>query len=181
MLIRAGVTNALASRPDNPLLLDMARLLNHIEATARVRDLFADVSAFMHKFGVEYDGVPRLLDYDTLSFRISHMMEELDEYIGWAQHPDWRTSDKMSTKVELAMLTCRSVEGMQRIMRQEQFDALIDLVYVALQTAHKQGFDFHAGWERVHAANMAKEAHPEGKGGIRKPPGWVAPDLSDLV
>lgn len=71
---------------------------------------------------------------------------------------------------------------------EDKFDALIDLVYVALGTAYLHGFDFEEGWNRVHAANMAKvraQMADESKRGTKfdvvKPEGWTPPDLSDLV
>jgi predicted HAD superfamily Cof-like phosphohydrolase len=72
---------------------------------------------------------------------------------------------------------------------EDQLDALVDLVYVALGTAYLHGFDFDEAWCRVHAANMKKvRAAPDGSDSKRgsshdvvKPPGWQPPDLSDLV
>jgi len=68
------------------------------------------------------------------------------------------------------------------------FDALIDLVYFALGTAHIMNLPWPAGWDRVQAANMAKvraERSADSKRGsgfdVVKPAGWSAPDLSDLV
>ena len=67
----------------------------------------------------------------------------------------------------------------------EQFDALLDLVYVAMGAAAVLGLPWQEGWDRVHAANMQKEpgvkpgrsGHPDAV----KPEGWTAPDLTDLV
>ena len=71
---------------------------------------------------------------------------------------------------------------------EDQFDALIDLVYIALGTAYLQGFPFDEGWRRVHEANMKKvraERSEQSRHGstfdIVKPAGWTAPVLSDLV
>ena len=65
------------------------------------------------------------------------------------------------------------------------FDALLDLVYVAMGTAEMMGLPWEEGWRRVHAANMQKEpgVKPGRFGGpdAIKPKGWTAPDLSDLV
>jgi predicted HAD superfamily Cof-like phosphohydrolase len=72
--------------------------------------------------------------------------------------------------------------------RAKQFDALLDIVYVALGSAHLHGFDFYAGWQRIHAANMLKVKAQSPDDSLRnfvhdvvKPPNWVAPDLTDLV
>jgi len=67
---------------------------------------------------------------------------------------------------------------------EKKLDALVDLVYVALGTAHLHGFDFDAAWDRVHRANMQKIRGPSVRSGeydVIKPAGWVAPDLRDLV
>ena len=68
------------------------------------------------------------------------------------------------------------------------FDALIDLAYFTLGTAHVMNLPWEAGWERVHAANMAKirtERPADSKRGsgfdVVKPAGWSAPILDDLV
>ena len=73
-------------------------------------------------------------------------------------------------------------------------DALVDLVYVALGTAHIQNFDFEAAWKRVHEANMQKvlakdlPTYVQGKAwrdkspmDVVKPHGWIAPSLEDLL
>jgi predicted HAD superfamily Cof-like phosphohydrolase len=73
--------------------------------------------------------------------------------------------------------------------RQEtDLDAMVDLVYFAIGTALRQGFDFNEAFTRVHYANMLKIASPskrdKGRGSrfdIVKPHGWTPPDLSDLV
>lgn len=144
-------------------------------------DLFGDVCAFLEKFGQDYDGPPRDLDYELQAFRLKHMHEELHEYEAWTFPDSLGFGDEMRHKIDAALVNARSNEDALNIRRAEQLDALVDLVYVTLQTARKHGFDFNEAWRRVHAANMRKEAHPNGKGGIRKPPGWVAPDHSDLV
>lgn len=136
---------------------------------------------FLQKFGQDYDGPPRDLDYELQTFRLSHMHEELHEYEAWTFPDSLSYADPMRTKMAVALSRIRNGDELLRLRRAEQLDALVDLVYVTLQTARKHGFDFNEAWRRVHAANMRKEAHPEGKGGIRKPTGWVAPDHSDLV
>ena len=48
------------------------------------------------------------------------------------------------------------IEYMNAPSLEDQFDALIDLVYIALGTAYLNGFNFPEGWRRVHEANMKK-------------------------
>lgn len=66
-------------------------------------------------------------------------------------------------------------------------DALADLVWVGLGTAHFAGLPFSSIWWHVRQANMTKilapsdaAAHKRDAGGhretIRKPPNWVGPE-----
>ena len=64
-------------------------------------------------------------------------------------------------------------------------DALVDLVYVALGTAHLMGLPFDELWRTVQLANLQKERatgadDPRSKRGhhldVVKPVGWQAPD-----
>tara|TARA_R100000458_G_C8220349_1_gene204929 strand:- start:410 stop:796 length:387 start_codon:yes stop_codon:yes gene_type:complete len=66
---------------------------------------------------------------------------------------------------------------------EDKFDALIDLVYVAIGTALLHGLDFEEGWRRVHQANMRKvrDKSTRVKSGIKKPEGWQKPYLKDLT
>lgn len=70
---------------------------------------------------------------------------------------------------------------------EEYLDGLVDLIYIALGTAYRRGWDFSAAWERVHSANMAKirgEAKTSKYGSsydIIKPEGWKPPTHIDLV
>ena len=58
-------------------------------------------------------------------------------------------------------------------------DALADLVYVAVGTAHMMGIPFDEVFKVVHAANMQKMRGMTKRGMIYdavKPPGWVGPE-----
>lgn len=120
-----------------------------------------DIKAFHEKFALEYTGAPRVLPADIGRFRTKFMQEELDEYIAATMAGD--------------------MEG--------QFDALVDLIYVALGTAYLHGFPFQKGWDEVHGANMRKiKAGPNGEGSKRgsphdiiKPEGWKGPDYSKIL
>jgi predicted HAD superfamily Cof-like phosphohydrolase len=123
-------------------------------------DVVDDVDDFHAKFDLFYEGSARVLPEELANFRKAFLKEELLEYLN---------ADAVDDKA-----------GM--------LDALVDLVYVAVGTAHYHGFDFKEAWRRVHAANMKKvraTSVTQTKRGtlfdIVKPPGWVAPDLSDLV
>lgn len=82
-------------------------------------------------------------------------------------------------------------EYLQAESEVDTFDALLDIVYVAIGTCIIHGWDFREGWRRVHASNMAKikgngdPSKPRNQGAqtwdITKPPGWKAPHLRDLT
>lgn len=123
-------------------------------------NLVRDVLAFHQKFELEYSGPPRDLPPELSQFRTEFMVEELVEY----------------------------KEAVSEGDRAKQLDALVDLVYVALGTAHLQGFDFNEAFRRVHTANLLKvrvERSDQSRRGsvydVVKPEGWQPPDLSDLV
>ena len=125
---------------------------------------FSDVGDFHERFGLHRSdtepGLQRVSD-DLLDFRKKFMQEELDEFN----------------------------RGLEEGDEAEMFDALLDLVYVAMGTAHLLGYPWQQGWEAVHAANMAKvRASKDGKDSKRgsswdivKPAGWTPPDIRSLV
>lgn len=136
-------------------------------------DLFAMVREFHQKFGLEYDGPPRVLPSELARFRIKFLKEELQEY-----------KQAYQTFLETA------ATGQDVLV--DKLDALVDLVYVALGTADLHGFDFNEAFRRVHDKNMKKVRKltspdaPDSKRGnniydVVKPPGWEPADLSDLV
>ena len=121
---------------------------------------FDDVKAFNEKFGILYQGPPRELDSELTLYRIRFMREELNEYIEAWQHGDI----------------------------EKQFDALLDLVYVAMGTAIFHGFPWQQGWDEVQRANMSKvraTSTKESKRGstldVVKPPGWCSPDIARVI
>jgi predicted HAD superfamily Cof-like phosphohydrolase len=118
------------------------------------------VKEFHRKFGLEYTGQVRALPPEYQQFRTARMQEELDEYKQAVEEEDL----------------------------EKQFDALIDLVYIALGNAHLHGFPFNKGFELVHTANMSKqraEKPTESRYGttydIIKPTGWTPPNLKVLL
>jgi len=123
-------------------------------------DLFNMVAAFHEKFGLEPTNQPDFPIKEIAELKNVHMQEELDEI-----------------KKALA-------EG----NLEEYFDGLIDLIYVALGAAYLGGLPFNEGFKRVHEANMKKVRalrQEDSKRGstydIVKPPGFVAPTLTDLI
>ena len=72
--------------------------------------------------------------------------------------------------------------------KEDELDALVDLVVFTLGTVERQGMFnvFQAAFNRVMAANCKKEIGTNQKRGsfkldLVKPEGWTAPDLKDLV
>lgn len=137
-------------------------------------NLMEDILEFHTKFGLVHDGPVRHLPYELGEFRAKFMQEELEEYR--EARDAIMAADEDDDPAEYAF------------QLERQFDALVDLVYVALGTAYLQGFDFNEGWRRVHLANLskvrAKRAEDSKRGttfDVIKPPGWEAPSLIDLV
>lgn len=124
-------------------------------------DMLMDIAAFHTKFEIPRPVTPQLLPVEDMGFRISFLFEEMQEL----------------------------VDGFESDNLEEQFDALIDLVYVALGTAWMLGLPFGEGWARVHEANMKKvraesadDARSKRKHSLDvvKPEGWEPPYLKDL-
>ena len=118
------------------------------------------IEAFHAKFNLSEPGEPRLLSADVAKFRIVCLKEEIAEF------------EEAVANQDLA----------------GAFDALIDLAYFTLGTAHVMNLPWEEGWDRVHDANMAKvrAARPaDSKRGsgfdVVKPSGWTPPILDDLV
>ena len=121
---------------------------------------YGDVGAFHEKFGLTYDGPPRLLDQETVKFRLKFLEEELMEFRVSAISDD--------------------LPGMA--------DALIDLVYVAMGTAYMMGLPWQQLWAEVQRANMSKvraSSEAESKRGssldVIKPRGWQGPDIEGVL
>lgn len=150
-------------------------------------DPVQDVADFHKKFGIGYRGKPRVLSFEALHYRVKFKREEVNEFEKAAEAAAYEI-DKLTRSPEQAT---GDLAFSKEVVDQEMakmLDALIDQVYVALGTAHQMGLDFKAGWDRVHAANMAKERRDTDgsvedkiKLNLIKPPGWKPPDHLDLV
>ena len=113
------------------------------------------VQKMHNKFGITHDKVA--FSKEEKEFRIAAMREEIDEYI------------ESETK-------------------EDELDAIVDLIVFALGTLERSGMInvFEEAFKRVMEANMKKELGGNQKRGsfkldLKKPEGWTAPDLSDLV
>lgn len=133
-----------------------------------------DMANFHMKFDLKYIGPPRSLPPDLYKFRSEFMEEELAEF-----REAWHNQDI-----------------------EKQFDALIDLCYVAIGTAYLMGGGIDISpanrdkyqpmwstmWRDVHEANMRKvrAVKPsESKRGstydVVKPSDWVGPDFKRFL
>jgi len=129
---------------------------------------FDDVGEFHRKFGL-----PRVkpfemphptnlhMDPAVMDFRFKFLQEELKEF----------------------------KEGMEAEDIVGMADALIDLVYVAMGTAHMLGLPWQELWDDVQRANMSKERAAEdgsnskrGSGlDVIKPEGWRGPHGASIL
>lgn len=123
-------------------------------------DLFNMVAAFHEKFELTPTPQPDFPIEEIARLKNKHLQEELDEI----------------------------VKSLDEGNLEEYFDGLIDLVYVALGAAYLGNLPFNEGFKRVHEANMTKVRalkQEDSKRGstydIVKPPGFVAPTLTDLI
>lgn len=152
----------------------IAQMVNN-RVKAKV-DFVEDIHEFHTKFDLLHLGSARNLVGELGDFREKFMLEELDEYSASREAIQYMAETPLIDPAEYTF------------QLGQQLDALVDLVYVALGTAHLQGFDFTEAWRRVHAANLrkvrAQKAEDSKRGtayDVVKPKGWVAPDHSDLV
>lgn len=115
------------------------------------KDFVKDIIAFHQKYNQEYSGPPRSLP-KTLDWRPKFLKEELKEY----------------------------TDAVRDGNRVKQFDALLDILFVAFGTMYLQGFPIEEGWEIVFSCNMTKDCvrNGEGKWGatVSKGPNFVPPE-----
>jgi predicted HAD superfamily Cof-like phosphohydrolase len=162
-------------------------------------DQLKDVLQFHDKFGMRYDGPPRLPDHDLKMFRLRFLAEELTELAGALG-----VTAKIEFTDDVNLSTVPEHEAVKR--KKDALDGLIDLDYVVKGTAVLLGFAtsirvdtrdgqpgvqrrrYDVAWSRVHAANMRKErgtsparGFTDDRWDVRKPPGWEAANLTDLV
>lgn len=139
---------------------------------------FQDVINFHQRYDLEYRGRPRSLPRDMAELRMRLLEEEAVEYL---------VAEKRAYDITTAAPKGRDQADYTHQL-EEALDGLVDLVYVALGTAHLHGFDFEEAWRRVHKANMKKvraTCAADSKRGssqdVVKPKGWQAPSHTDLV
>ncbi|OXE37528.1 MAG: hypothetical protein CGW95_01030 [Phenylobacterium zucineum] len=144
------------------------------DRSAEPVDFVGDIEEFHSKFGLFYDGKPRMLPTELADFRQKFLQEEKNEYVLHTEACTIAVHERDEAEVTHQLA--------------QMLDGLVDLVYVAVGTAHLHGFDFREAWRRVHAANMAKvraQRAEDSKRGttydVVKPDGWLPPRHEDLV
>jgi predicted HAD superfamily Cof-like phosphohydrolase len=99
-------------------------------------------------------------------------------------------SDREQYEMYLKLVTEEYKELQEAIITgdvQEQFDALLDIVVVAIGAMHSMGANPDGGWKEVMSTNFAKIDKETGKvrkredGKVLKPVGWVAPNLKPFL
>ncbi len=115
-------------------------------------------------------------------------IEEFHEKYGLGYNDYARPLDEAEKSFRIICLREEVQEYEDAQNLEDELDAIIDLVYFALGTSYRHGFDFAAAWKRVHVANMGKvlaksreDSKRDFELDIVKPKGWVAPDLTDIV
>lgn len=130
----------------------------------RLESLCVEPDGFAHVTRLsEPNGAgPRQLSREAIDFRHKFMQEELDEFL----------------------------EAVDAGDEAKALDALVDLSYVVLGTAHLMGFPWPEAFAAVHEANMQKEratgaGDPRSTRGhaldVVKPKNWKAPDIAGLL
>lgn len=125
---------------------------------------FDEVGQFHRKFGLPVTGengpcIQMLPDVAGMRFKFLH--EELEEF-----------RNAMLDNDVPAML-----------------DALVDLAWVAMGTAHYLGAPFNEAWEEIYLTNMQKvpavfdpsKPYRGVHAGCVKPVGWIPPDLDMII
>lgn len=134
------------------------------EPAQRSRSMYEDVADFHFKFGIPVagSGPCKMPAADIIEYRTKFLEEELTEF------KDACAEDNLP----------------------EAFDALMDIVWVAMGTAHYFGMPWDEGWAEVARANMdrvivTRENCPLGKryrrDMVMKPPGWKPPQLLRVI
>lgn len=139
-------------------------------------NLIRDVELFHEKFGLEYYGPPRELCTDLQRFRMKFIQEEHGEFVR-----------AMLDEIYPNYYAELSIGEWQKKAREQQLDAICDLIYVLIGYAHLRGWDLREAWSRVQKANMTKvragqyNSQARSPWDVVKPKNFFPPDHSDLV
>lgn len=118
-------------------------------------DMWDDIKEFHTKFLLPQEEIPNFANDEMMAFRVKFLREELQEFEDAFKGGDL----------------------------QGGFDALIDLVYVAMGTAYIMNMPWDKGWEHVQRANMdkmrvkkAEDSKRSSTYDVVKPEGWIGPE-----
>ena len=131
-------------------------------------NMIADVAAFHAKFGVPVLTKPTVPSAERVMLRCGLVTEEYSELV-----------TAMGFRPYGAI---ESEPPVGPVDLPETADAIADLIYVLIGTAHEFGIPLAEVWRRVQDSNMAKEGgatRPDGK--VLKPQGWMAPDVAGAL
>lgn len=144
-------------------------------------DNFHDVGSFHARFGLPVsDGDAHHIDPRVTLFRLRFLIEELAEYATAVGFP--------FLAGVLSHAAAEAHVEHEKVDLPETADALVDLVYIALGTAHYHGIPWQAVWDEVQRANMTKVRATDETASKRrstldvvKPVGWVPPDVAGVL
>lgn len=131
---------------------------------SKQKTMYDDVATFHKKFNIPTagNGPCQMPDQSIIEYRTKFLKEELVEFM----------------------------EACEEGSLVDAFDALLDIAWVAMGTAHYFGAPWEEGWEEVARANMdrvlvTRENCPPEKRYRRhmvmKPEGWKPPDLLRVI
>lgn len=152
-------------RPGYTIAVNAAAAIRELQAQNTPRSTYDDVADFHKKFDIPVAGsgpckMPE--EWEIIEYRTKFLEEELTEF------KDACAEDNLA----------------------EAFDALLDIAWVAMGTAHYFGAPWDEGWAEVVRANMDRvsvtreNCPPEKqyrKDMIVKPPGWKPPQLLRVI
>jgi predicted HAD superfamily Cof-like phosphohydrolase len=147
---------------ENQRLKDRDRLRDQLHYQLRQPTFFDDVGRFHRKFDLPVAGLATCVPMtkENEAYRIRFLQEELDEFKDACAAGDLP----------------------------EMVDALVDLAWVAMGTAHYLGAPFNEAWAEVVRANLEKirVANDPNKpyrapGAVVKPQGWAPPRIGEVI
>ena len=124
------------------------------------KSMIDDVAEFLEKFKLPQREAGQPFNKEVILFRLSCLLEELQELSSALNNDDFAAAT----------------------------DALVDLTYFSLGTAHMLNLPFEQAWTEVHKANMRKiglTSSRQSKRGsvldIGKPKNWVGPNIEQFL